>query len=72
MPALATTDELAVVTNTELTAVADQLTSANVNEPSVAVNDNVVFFTGNWYAASSPDGGKTFQYIDPKTTARTR
>jgi len=31
----------------------------------VAMNDSVVFYTGNWYAAMSTDAGKTFQYIDP-------
>jgi hypothetical protein len=27
-----------------------------------------VFFTGNWYAAMSQDGGKTFAFVDPKST----
>jgi hypothetical protein len=69
-PARAAGDELAVVRNTQLTAPAQQLTSSNVGEPSVAVNDQVVFYTGNWYAAFSPDGGRTFRFIDPKTTAQ--
>jgi hypothetical protein len=71
MPALAAADEIMIVTNTELGAVAQQMTSANVNEPSTVINGDVVFFTGNWYAASSQDGGKTFRFIDPKTTAQT-
>jgi tetratricopeptide (TPR) repeat protein len=39
----------------------------SVVSPSVAVNDQVVVYTGNWYAARSTDGGQTFQYIDPFT-----
>jgi hypothetical protein len=31
------------------------------------MNGNVVFYTGNWYAALSSDGGNTFQYVDPFT-----
>jgi hypothetical protein len=62
---LASTDELALVTNTELTGPAQQQVASNVGEPSVAVNGNVVFYTGNWYAAVSSDGGTTFQYINP-------
>jgi len=36
-----------------------------VNEPSVARKGNVVFYTGNWYAALSRDGGDTWAFIDP-------
>jgi hypothetical protein len=63
----AATDELAVVTNTELTGPGQRQLASNVDEPSVAVNGQVVFFTGNWYAARSADGGQTFQYLDPFT-----
>jgi hypothetical protein len=63
----AATDDLALVTNTELTGPGGQQLASNVGEPSVAVNGQVVFCTGNWYAARSADGGKTFQYVDPFT-----
>jgi hypothetical protein len=63
---LAATDELVLVKNTELTGPTQQQTASNVGEPSVAANGNVVFFTGNWYAAMSADGGTSFQYIDPE------
>jgi F5/8 type C domain len=36
-----------------------------VNEPSVANNGKLVFYTGNWYASRSVDGGLTWTYIDP-------
>ena len=35
------------------------------NEPSVGNNGRYVFYTGNWYAARSVDGGATWGYIDP-------
>lgn len=35
------------------------------DEPSVANDGSVVFETGNWYAAMSQDGGKTFSYVSP-------
>src|SRR5258708_28016457 len=61
-------DELTLVINSELAGPAQSQTSANVGEPSAAINGNVVFYTGNWYAAMSSDGGKTFLYVDPRTT----
>jgi hypothetical protein len=64
---LAATDEITLAKNTELTAPAKQRTASNVGEPSVAINGDVVFFTGNWYAAVSSDGGTTFKFIDPGT-----
>lgn len=41
--------------------------SSVVNEPSVVAHGDQVFFTGNWYAASSTDGGNTFSYVNPFT-----
>jgi hypothetical protein len=58
-------DEIVLVTNTELAAAGQKLTASSVGEPSTAINGNVVVYTGNWYAAVSADGGKTFQFIDP-------
>jgi len=40
---------------------------ATVQEPSVVNMDNVTFFTGNWYAAKSTNGGASFSYISPYT-----
>jgi hypothetical protein len=59
------TDDLTLVRNTELGSVADNDTASEVGEPSVASNGDVVFYTGNWYAAVSTDGGATFLYVDP-------
>lgn len=57
--------DIAIATNTELTEPAQQQLASNVGEPSVSVNGDVVIYTGNWYAARSVDGGKTFQFMDP-------
>jgi hypothetical protein len=63
----ATTDDLTLVTNTELAQPGQQQLASSVGEPSVAVAGDVpvVVYTGNWYAARSIDGGQTFQYINP-------
>jgi hypothetical protein len=63
----AATDELTLVTNTELAEPGRQQLASNVDEPSVAANDNVVLYTGNWYAARSADSGQSFEFIDPFT-----
>ncbi len=36
-----------------------------VNEPSVAAIQDIVFETGNWYAALSTNAGRTFTFINP-------
>src|SRR5258707_7932775 len=62
---LAAADELVLVTNTALTSPGTQQRASSVGEPSVAMNGQVVFYSGNWYAAMSSDGGNTFSYVDP-------
>jgi hypothetical protein len=62
--------DVQIVLNTPLTQPAQNRTAANVGEPSVSVNGDVVFYTGNWYAAVSVDGGKTFKFIDPNNMAQ--
>jgi hypothetical protein len=64
-PAVA--DDLTLVTNTALPQPGLQRLASNVGEPSVAVNGDVVIYTGNWYAARSLDGGQTFEFLDPFT-----
>ncbi|MBX3390240.1 MAG: hypothetical protein KF691_12400 [Phycisphaeraceae bacterium] len=41
--------------------------SITTNEPSLGQIKNVVFWTGNTYAAISRNGGVTWQYINPST-----
>jgi len=62
--------DIKVVVNTELTQPALNHVSGNVGEPSVSVNGDVVFYTGNWYASISTDGGKNFKFIDPNAMAQ--
>lgn len=69
-PMPAATDDLVLITNSELLSAGQQGIASNVDEPSVAVSGDVLFYSGNWYAARSVDGGKTFQYIDPATAFR--
>src|SRR6266478_8641485 len=66
-PLASATGELALAISTELTSPGSQQTASNVGEPSVAANGDVVFYTGNWYAAMSSDGGRTFRFLDPAT-----
>lgn len=61
--------EIQVALNTPLTQPGQNHTAGNVGEPSVSVNGDVVFYTGNWYAAISTDGGNKFQFIDPNSMA---
>ena len=63
----AASDELTLAINSELTGPTQQDTASNVGEPSTSINGQVAVYTGNWYAATSPDGGNTFQYLDPAT-----
>src|SRR3954447_12090996 len=68
--ALNPADDVKIVLNSELTEPGQEHTASNVGEPSCAMNGNVVFYTGNWYAAISTDGGKTFGFIDPASTQK--
>jgi hypothetical protein len=65
VPVRAAADDVVLLTNTALSQAGQKQTASNVDEPSAALNGNVVFFTGNWYAAMSSDGGKSFQFLDP-------
>ncbi|MFN8483178.1 MAG: hypothetical protein U0768_09045 [Anaerolineae bacterium] len=59
------TSNLILVRNVALGPEADNHAASDVGEPSTATNGAVVFYTGNWYAALSTDGGATFKYVDP-------
>lgn len=65
---MAPTDTITLVKNVQLNDVATADTASHVCEPSAAINGNVVFYTGNWFAALSIDGGTTFKFVDPFTT----
>jgi hypothetical protein len=61
---------LSIALNTPLTEPGQNDTAGTVGEPSCAINGDVVFYTGNWYAAVSVDGGKNFKFIDPNSMAQ--
>jgi hypothetical protein len=65
---LAPTDTISLAKNVQLNDVATADTASHVCEPSAAINGDVVFYTGNWFAAVSTNGGNTFSFIDPFTT----
>ncbi len=60
-------DDLVIARLTELDSAADHSAASQVCEPSAAAHEDVVFYSGNWFAAVSLDGGRTFQYVDPAT-----
>ncbi len=62
--------DVQIVVNTPLLQPSHNRTSSNVGEPSVSANGDVVFCTGNWYAAISTDGGNVFKFIDPNSMAQ--
>jgi hypothetical protein len=41
--------------------------TSTIGEPSVAINRDIAFCTGNWYAALSEDSGMTWTYVNPST-----
>src|SRR4030095_1370626 len=65
---MAPTDTITLVTNVQLNDVATADTASHVCEPSAAINKNVVFYTGNWFAAVSKTLGTAFKFVDPFTT----
>ena len=60
-------EEIRLVRNVALDSAAENHAASEVGDPSVAINGSVVFYTGNWYAAASLDGGVSFRYVDPFT-----
>ena len=62
--------DIGIVLNTLLTQPGQSGMAGTVGEPSCSINGDVVFYTGNWYAAVSVDGGKTFKFIDPNNMAQ--
>jgi hypothetical protein len=67
---LDTAQDLVITLNTTIPQPAQNHTASNVDEPSLSTNGSVVFYTGNWYAALSVDGGSTFSFIDPNSFAQ--
>ncbi len=62
--------DLQIALNMTIPQPGQRQTASNVGEPSLSVNGDIVFYTGNWYAALSVDGGKIFSFIDPNSFAQ--
>jgi hypothetical protein len=58
-------NELVIERQQDITTLSGRNMSSQINEPSAAMNGNLVFYTGNWYASISTDGGATFRFVDP-------
>jgi hypothetical protein len=58
--------DVAVAADSTVTDSTSSL-SVSAKEPSVAVDGNTIFETGNWYAVRSLDGGRTWKDFDPYT-----
>ena len=65
---MAATDTITLTKNVQLADVATADTASHVCEPSTAINGTVIFYTGNWFAAVSVNGGTSFLYVNPYTT----
>lgn len=61
--------DLDVFRNTSLQSVPPAGVQVSTSdEPSVSNAGNGVFYTGNYYAAASSDGGNSFAYVNPNQT----
>jgi hypothetical protein len=65
--ALADTDDITLVKSVPIgpAGYGDPSFLSTTAEPSVAVNGDTVFYTANWFASISLDGGNTFTFINP-------
>jgi hypothetical protein len=64
--ASAPTDLVAYV-NTALGSTATAESTSPTDEPSVSLGPGGAFWTGNFYAASSTDDGRSFSFVNPST-----
>ncbi|NJL27586.1 MAG: hypothetical protein HC897_06655, partial [Thermoanaerobaculia bacterium] len=58
-------NDLVLFRNSDPTTVAGASFSSTVNEPSAVRVGRVAFYTANWYAARSTDGGATWALVNP-------
>lgn len=62
-PGLESLTDFSVFTNK--TVQVPSVPKSLVGEPSVAQKNEIIFFTGNWYAARSSNNGQNWTYRDP-------
>lgn len=56
-----------LVRNIGLGDAATSTQTSNIDEPTTAVSGENVFYTGNWFASLSNDGGTNWSLVDPFT-----
>ena len=59
---------ITLIDNRQLDDVATNDATSTVGEPSFGMAGDRVFYTGNWYASRSTDGGASWTFVDPFTT----
>ncbi len=64
-PASVDPADFALYRTTLLTDVFTQNQTSSTNEPSLGMNCETVFYSGNWNATVSADGGRNFTYVNP-------
>ncbi len=63
--------DIEITQNVSLGDSATNDDTSTVGEPSVAVNAEKVFVTGNWYASRSSDSSASWTWVDPANTLPT-
>lgn len=60
-------DPITVFSNTSPNSVVPATYSSTVNEPAAAIRGNRIFYSMNWWAASSATGGASYTSVNPFT-----
>jgi hypothetical protein len=58
---------VALVKNIGLTTTTTAGFTSSIDEPTAAANQNQLMMTGNWFAATSTNGGGAWAHVDPFT-----
>jgi len=58
--------QIQILSSAQLGSAISNQTST-VCEPSLSINAKTIFYTGNWFASKSLDGGQTWTYLSPYT-----
>jgi hypothetical protein len=58
---------ISIIANTPLEDAATNDDTSTVGEPSLAMANDQLFVTGNWYASRSTDAGGSWTHVDPFT-----
>lgn len=56
---------VSIITNAPITDPTIRTQTSTVGEPSLGVSPSRIFFSGNWYAGESQDGGNSWSFVSP-------